>query len=62
MHTARRTAGMAGVLGIVGVVAAIGAAPLDVGAADHLDAPTAKHDARIDITDLYAFKSGPARR
>ncbi|HEY7969591.1 MAG TPA: DUF4331 family protein [Candidatus Limnocylindrales bacterium] len=58
MHTARRTAGIAGVLGIVGVVAAIGAAPLDVGAADHLDAPTAKHDARIDITDLYAFKSG----
>jgi hypothetical protein len=58
MQTARRTAGMAGVLGIVGVVAAIGAAPLDVGAADHLDAPTAKHDARIDITDLYAFKSG----
>jgi uncharacterized protein DUF4331 len=58
MHAPRRTAGVAGVLGIVGIVATIGSAPMGVGAADHLDAPTAKHDARIDITDLYAFKSG----
>ncbi len=58
MHASRRMAGYAGILGIVGVVAAIGSGPILVGAADHLDAPTAKHDPRIDITDLYAFKSG----
>jgi hypothetical protein len=58
MYSLRRIAGSAGVLGIVGVIAAIGAGPFLVGAADHLDAPTAKHNPQIDITDLYAFKSG----
>ena len=58
MQSPRRIAGYAGILGIVGLTAAIGSGPVLVGAADHLDAPTAKHDARIDITDLYAFKSG----
>ena len=51
-------AGYAGILGVVGVISAIGAGPFLVGAADHLDAPTAKHNPQIDITDLYAFKSG----
>ena len=26
-------------------------------AADHLDGPMAKHDGRLDITDVYAFQS-----
>ncbi len=34
--------------------------PLLVSAADHLDAPAAKADHRVDITDVYAFKSGAA--
>jgi hypothetical protein len=58
MPSTRRFAGYAGVLAVAGIVSAIGAGPLFVGAADHLDAPTAKHNHRIDITDLYAFKSG----
>lgn len=58
MRSPRRMAGYAGILGIVGVISAIGAGPLLVGAADHLDAPTAKHNPQIDITDLYAFKAG----
>lgn len=58
MRSPRRIAGYAGVLGIVGVISAVGAGPLLVGAADHLDAPTAKSNHQIDITDLYAFKSG----
>src|SRR5437899_10782846 len=58
MRPTRRIAGYAGVLGIVGIVATVGAGPIFVGAADHLDAPTAKHNPQIDITDLFAFKSG----
>jgi hypothetical protein len=58
MPFTRRVAAYAGVLGLVGVIGAVGAGPLLVGAADHLDAPTAKHNPQIDITDLYAFKSG----
>lgn len=58
MRPTRRIAGYAGVLGIVGIMATIGAGPIFVGAADHLDAPTAKHNPQIDLTDLYAFKSG----
>src|SRR5258706_3964220 len=57
MRSPRRIAGYAGILGIVSVISAIGAGPLLVGAADHLDAPTAKSNHQIDITDLYAFKS-----
>ncbi|MEA2545786.1 MAG: hypothetical protein QOI09_1059 [Chloroflexota bacterium] len=58
MPSSRRFVGYAGVLAVAGIVSAIGAGPLFVGAADHLDAPTAKSNHRIDITDLYAFKSG----
>ncbi len=46
-----------GLLAAAGAIAALGTGPLLVGAADHLDAPTAKSDHRIDITDIYAFKS-----
>ena len=35
----------------------VGASPLLASAADHLDAPAAKADHRVDITDVYAFKS-----
>ena len=58
MPSPRRIAGYAGLLGVVGILATVGTGPIFVGAADHLDAPTAKHNPQIDITDLYAFKSG----
>jgi hypothetical protein len=48
----------ASVLAIAGLTLAVGAAPLLVSGADHLDAPAAKADHRIDITDIYAFRSG----
>lgn len=57
MKPNRRAATSIGLLAIAGVVATMGASSLFVSAADHLDAPTTKHDPRIDITDLYAFKS-----
>lgn len=41
----------------VGLTFAVGASPLLVSGADHLDAPAAKADHRIDITDVYAFKA-----
>ena len=53
----RRLGATAGLLGAAALVAALGAGPLLVSGADHLDAPTAKKDARIDITDIYAFAS-----
>jgi len=57
MATFKRTASGLGLLAAAGAIAALGSGPLLVGAADHLDAPTAKSDHRIDITDIYAFKS-----
>lgn len=58
MQPPRRLAAAIGLIATAGTVAALGAGPALVVGSDHLDAPTAKHDARIDITDLYAFKSG----
>jgi hypothetical protein len=58
MQLPRRLAAAIGLIATAGTVAALGAGPAFVAGSDHLDAPTAKHDARIDITDLYAFKSG----
>lgn len=58
MPTPRRIARGATVLALAGTVVAIGGIPIIASAADHLDAPTAKADSRIDITDLYAFRSG----
>lgn len=57
MPTIKKTASGIGLLAAAGAIAALGTGPLLVGAADHLDAPTAKSDHRIDITDIYAFKS-----
>ena len=58
MQVPRRLAAAIGLIATAGTVAALGAGPAFVVGSDHLDAPTAKHDAKIDITDLYAFKSG----
>ena len=57
MPTLKKTATGIGLLAVAGAIAAVGSGPLLVGAADHLDAPTAKSDHRIDITDIYAFRS-----
>lgn len=57
MTTYRRAASSMGLLALAGLVASLGAGSLLVSAADHLDAPTTKLNHRIDITDLYAFKS-----
>lgn len=57
MPTIKKTASGIGLLAAAAAIAALGSAPLLVGAADHLDAPTAKADHRLDLTDLYAFKS-----
>ena len=57
MPTTRRLASGLGLLATAAAVATLGTGSLFVNAADHLDAPTAKSDHRIDITDMYAFKS-----
>ena len=46
-----------GLLAVAGLTLAVGASPLLVSGADHLDAPAAKADHRVDITDIYAFRS-----
>lgn len=53
----RRIGATAGLLGAAALVATLGAGPLLVTGADHLDAPTVRADPRIDITDIYAFAS-----
>ena len=57
MKTYERTVSGIGLLAIAGAVATLGFGGLLASGADHLDAPTAKSDRRIDITDVYAFKS-----
>ena len=51
-------ASRAGLAAIAGMALVVGASPLLASAADHLDAPAAKADHRVDITDVYAFKAG----
>ena len=46
-----------GLFAVAGLTLAVGASPLLVSGADHLDAPAAKADHRVDITDIYAFRS-----
>ena len=53
----RRLGAAAGLLGAAALVATLGAGPLLVTGADHLDAPGVKTDKRTDITDVYAFAS-----
>ena len=43
--------------GFLALALAFGLVALPVRAADHLDGPMAKHDGRLDITDVYAFQS-----
>ena len=50
-------ASRAGIAAVAGMALVVGASPLLASAADHLDAPAAKADHRVDITDVYAFKS-----
>jgi hypothetical protein len=56
VQTRRKASGLA-LIGAATLVATLGTGSLFVSAADHLDAPTVKTDARIDVTDIYAFKS-----
>ena len=57
MKPYRRAASSVSLLALAGLVATLGVGSLLVSAADHLDAPTTKMNHRIDVTDLYAFKS-----
>ena len=57
MTSRRRTGATLGLLASAGLIAALAAGPMLVTGADHLDAPSTKQDARIDITDIYAFRS-----
>jgi len=50
-----------GLFAVAGLTLAVGASPLLVSGADHLDAPAAKADHRVDITDVYAFRSSPSQ-
>jgi hypothetical protein len=57
MRSITPRASRAGLVAVAGLTLAVGASPLLVSGADHLDAPAAKADHRIDITDIYAFRS-----
>ena len=56
--TRQRMTSRTGVAVVAGMAIAMAASPLAASAADHLDAPAAKADHRVDITDVYAFRSG----
>jgi hypothetical protein len=53
----RRILSGLGLLAAATALATLGTGSLLVSGADHLDAPGVKKDARIDVTDIYAFKS-----
>src|SRR5258706_5992961 len=57
MRSPRKLVTGLGLLAVAGTVAAIGAGPLLVSGADHLDSPLVKIDARVDITDIYAWRT-----
>ena len=61
MPSARKVGAAVGLLAVAGTIAAVGVGPLFATGADHLDAPLVKTDARIDITDIYAFRSSASR-
>jgi Domain of unknown function (DUF4331) len=46
------------VLGLLAAAAVAALAAIPAFSADHLDAPTVKHDGRIDINDVYVFHPG----
>lgn len=57
MPSPRRLVAAGGLLTVAAAIAAIGAAPLFVSGADHLDSPLVKTDARLDLTDIYAWRT-----
>src|SRR5258706_15146154 len=59
MRSPRKLVTGLGLLAVAGTVAPIGAGPLLVSGADHLDPPLVKIDARVDITDIYAWRTSP---
>ena len=59
MRSPRRLVAAGGLLTVAAAIAAIGAAPLFVSGADHLDSPLVKTDARLDMTDIYAWRTSP---
>jgi hypothetical protein len=61
MRSPKKFLGATGALAMAGVIATVGAGPLLVGAADHLDSPLVKTDARLDITDIYAFRASASK-
>jgi len=60
MRSPRKLIGGFGLLAVAGTVAAIGAGPLLVSGADHLDSPLVKIDGRVDLTDVYAWRTSPS--
>jgi hypothetical protein len=60
MRSPRKLMAGLSLLAVAGTIAAIGAGPLLVNGADHLDSPLVKTDARVDITDLYAWRTSAA--
>ena len=44
------------------VILAVGLAPLGVGAADHLDAPTVSANGATDLTDVYAYSTNDSSK
>src|SRR5438093_501489 len=74
MNRSRRALSWGAPLAIASLILTLGAAPLFVGAADHLDAPSLGHvsvdsagnvsveklGGQLDINDLYVFKSATA--
>lgn len=63
MTLAKRAAPVLAVLTALALIATLLTAPLNAGAADHLDAPglaSPGNDPRLDINDLYAFEGSNA--
>src|SRR5215475_92892 len=56
-HTMRKVLAAMAALGLIVTALIVGPAAIQSRAADHLDGPMAKHDGRLDITDVYAFQS-----
>lgn len=49
-------------MAVAALILAVGLAPLGVGAADHLDAPTVSANGATDITDVYAYSSNDSTK
>jgi hypothetical protein len=58
MRTSRNLLALGAAMAVLGA----GAAPILVGAADHLESPNAKANHALDITDIYAFDGANSAR